>query len=102
MVNLLPRIGFIDETSLKTSMAKTTTGRSPRGAPRVTDDPRCRMITSDFFAMAAGDGFAFADERRFRFANSAEGHDQLIATIRNMPGPVKLGFEAAGGHEWEL
>jgi len=24
MANLLPRIGFIDETSLKTNMAKTT------------------------------------------------------------------------------
>ena len=31
MRNLLPRIGFIDETSLKTNMAKTT-GWSPRGA----------------------------------------------------------------------
>ena len=35
MRNLLPRIGFIDETSLKTNMAKTA-GWSPRGA-RLTD-----------------------------------------------------------------
>jgi len=31
MANLLPRIGFIDETSLKTNMAKTTVW-SPKGA----------------------------------------------------------------------
>ena len=35
MRNLLPRISFIDETALKTNMAKTT-GWSPRGA-RLTD-----------------------------------------------------------------
>jgi hypothetical protein len=35
MRNLLPRIGFIDETSLKTNMAKTT-GWAPKGA-RLTD-----------------------------------------------------------------
>ena len=38
------------------------------------------------------DGFVFPGEQRFRLANSAEGHEQLIAAIREMPGPVKVGF----------
>ena len=45
------------------------------------------------------DGFGFPGEQRLRLANSAEGHEQLIAAIREMPGPVKVGFEATGGHE---
>lgn len=48
------------------------------------------------------DGFGFPGEQRFRVANSAEGHEQLIAAIREMPGPVKIGFEATGGQEWVL
>ena len=48
------------------------------------------------------DGFCFPGEQRFRLANSAEGHEQLIAAIREMPGPVKIGFEATGGQEWVL
>jgi hypothetical protein len=48
------------------------------------------------------DGFCFPGERRFRLANSAEGHELLVAAIREMPGPVKIGFEATGGQEWEL
>ena len=48
------------------------------------------------------DGFCFPGERRFRLANSAEGHELLIAAIREMPGPVKVGFEATGGQEWVL
>lgn len=48
------------------------------------------------------DGFRFPGEQRFRLANSAEGHAQLIAAIREMPDRVKVGFEATGGHEWVL
>ncbi len=48
------------------------------------------------------DGFCFPGERKFRLANSAEGHQQLIAAIREMPGVVKIGFEATGGQEWVL
>ena len=48
------------------------------------------------------DGFCFPGGERFRLANSAEGHAQLIAAIREMPGPVKIGFEATGGQEWVL
>ena len=48
------------------------------------------------------DGFGFPGERRFRLANSAEGYEHLIAAIRMMPGPVKVGFEATGGQEWVL
>lgn len=48
------------------------------------------------------DGFGFPGEQRFRLANSAKGHEQLIAAIREMPGAVKVGFEATGGQEWVL
>ena len=48
------------------------------------------------------DGFCFPGEQRFRLANSAEGHEKLLAAIREMPGPVKVGFEATGGQEWVL
>ena len=48
------------------------------------------------------DGFCFPGEQRFRLANSAEGHEKLIAAIREMPGAVKIGFEATGGQEWVL
>ncbi len=48
------------------------------------------------------DGFCIPGEQRFRLANSAEGHRQLTATIREMPGAIKVGFEATGGQEWVL
>jgi transposase len=48
------------------------------------------------------DGFCFPGEQRFRLANSAEGHELLVAAIREMPGPIKIGFEATGGQEWVL
>lgn len=48
------------------------------------------------------DGFWFPTKRRFRLPNSAVGHEQLIAAIREMPGAVKVGFEATGGQEWVL
>jgi len=48
------------------------------------------------------DGFCFPGERRFRLANSAEGHELLVAAIREMPSPVRIGFEATGGQEWAL
>ena len=48
------------------------------------------------------DGFCFPGGESFRLANSAEGHAQLIAAIREMPDPVKVGFEATGGQEWVL
>ena len=35
-------------------------------------------------------------------ANSAEGHELLVAAIREMPDPVKIGFEATGGQDWVL
>ena len=48
------------------------------------------------------DGFCFPGEQWFRLANSAEGHELLVAAIREMPGQVKVGFEATGGQEWVL
>jgi len=48
------------------------------------------------------DGFCFPGEQRFRLANSAEGHELLVAAVREIPGPVKIGFEATGGQEWVL
>ena len=48
------------------------------------------------------DGFCLPDQKRFRHPNTAKGHDALIAMIRQIPGQVKIGFEATGGHEWVL
>ena len=48
------------------------------------------------------DGFCFPGEKKFRLANSAEGHELLVAAIREIPGTVKIGFEATGGQEWVL
>lgn len=48
------------------------------------------------------DGICFPDQKRFRYANTAEGHSALIAMIQQIPGPAKIGFEATGGQEWRL
>ncbi|WP_372572113.1 IS110 family transposase [Ruegeria jejuensis] len=48
------------------------------------------------------DGFCLPGGTRFRLANSAEGHEELISIIRQQPGPVQIGFEATGGQEWVL
>jgi len=49
MRNLLPRIGFIDETSLKTNMAKTT-GWSPKGTRLIDHAPFGHWNTQTFIA----------------------------------------------------
>ena len=49
MRNMLTRIGFIDETSLKTNMAKTT-GWSPCGARLVDHAPFGHWNTQTFIA----------------------------------------------------
>ncbi|WEF25823.1 transposase [Paracoccus sp. S3-43] len=49
MRNLSPRIGFIDETSLKTNMAKTT-GWSPRDARLIGPAPFGHWTTQTFIA----------------------------------------------------
>ncbi len=49
MANLLPRIGFIDETSLKTNMAKTT-GWFPKGARLIDHTPFGYWNTQTFIA----------------------------------------------------
>ena len=49
MANLLTRIGFIDETSIKTNMAKTT-GWAPRGARLVDHAPFGHWQTQTFIA----------------------------------------------------
>ena len=49
MRNLLPRLGFIDETSLKTNMAKTT-GWSPKGARLIDHAPFAHWNTQAFIA----------------------------------------------------
>ena len=36
------------------------------------------------------DGFGFPEGTSFRLANSAEGHENLIAAIREKPGPVRF------------
>ena len=49
MANLLPRIGFIDETSLKTNMAKTT-GWSAKGTRLIDYTPFGHWNTQTFIA----------------------------------------------------
>jgi len=49
MANLLTRIGFIDETSLKTNMVKTT-GRAPKGERLVDHAPFGSWQTQTFIA----------------------------------------------------
>ena len=49
MANLLPRIGFIDETSLKTNMAKTT-GWFPKGERLIDHAPFGHWNTQTFIA----------------------------------------------------
>ncbi|MDX1743169.1 MAG: IS630 family transposase [Ruegeria sp.] len=49
MANLLPRIGFVDETSLKTNMAKTT-GWSAKGARLIDHAPFGHWNTQTFIA----------------------------------------------------
>jgi transposase len=49
MRNLLPRLGFIDETALKTNMAKTT-GWSPKGARLIDHAPFGHWNTQTFIA----------------------------------------------------
>ena len=48
------------------------------------------------------DGVSFPDKTRFRLANSAAGHAELILMIEQMTGLVQVGFEATGGQEWTL
>lgn len=48
------------------------------------------------------DGFGLPEGTRFRLANSAEGHEELISIIQQQPAPVQIGFEATDGHEWAL
>ncbi|PWK47256.1 transposase [Silicimonas algicola] len=49
MRNLLPRIGFIDETSLKTNIVKTT-GWAPKGARLIDHAPFGHWNTQTFIA----------------------------------------------------
>jgi transposase len=48
------------------------------------------------------DGFCLPGLQRFRLANSPEGHESLILMIRQMPAPIRVGFEATGGQEWAV
>ena len=48
------------------------------------------------------DGFCLPGQQRFRHPNTAEGHNALIAMVRQIAGQVRVGFEATGGHEWRL
>ena len=48
------------------------------------------------------DGFCLPGQQRFRYPNTAEGHNALIAMVRQTAGQIRVGFEATGGHEWRL
>ena len=45
------------------------------------------------------DGFCASSGRHFRLPNTAAGHAQLLMLYQDMPKPVRIGFEATGGHE---
>jgi hypothetical protein len=64
MRNLLPRIGFIDETSLKTNMAKTT-GWAPKGARLMDHVPFGNWSTQTFIA-------ALRPSRRYRVSTAGQ------------------------------
>lgn len=49
MANMLTRLGFIDETRIKTNMAKTT-GRAPRGERLIDHAPFGHWQTQTFIA----------------------------------------------------
>lgn len=48
------------------------------------------------------DGFCLPSLQRFRLANSADGHEDLISMSCQMSGLIQIGFEATGGQEWAL
>lgn len=48
------------------------------------------------------DGFCLPSQKRFRHPNNPKGHSALVKMIQQLSGPVKVGFEATGGHEWVL
>ena len=48
------------------------------------------------------DGFCLPDLQRFCLANSPEAHENLILMIRQMPAPLRVGFEATGRQEWAV
>ena len=48
------------------------------------------------------DGFCLPSQKRFRHPNNPEGHSALVKMMQQLSGPVKVGFEATGGHEWVL
>ena len=71
MANMLTRIGFIDETSIKTNMAKTT-GWAPRRERLVDHAPFGHWHTQTFIAALRHDrldapwvGFAFGSSTPF-------------------------------------
>jgi len=47
------------------------------------------------------DGYFLPDGKRFRLANTEEGHGQLIGLLASRP-DVMVCFEATGGQEWRL
>ncbi len=48
------------------------------------------------------DWFCLPSQERFKPPNTKEGHTALVAMIQQMPGQVKVGFEATGGQAWVL
>ncbi|WP_188078346.1 hypothetical protein [Aquicoccus porphyridii] len=48
------------------------------------------------------DGFCLPSQKRFRQPDTADGHSALVEMIQQLSGPVNVGFEATGGHEWVL
>jgi hypothetical protein len=91
MRNLLPRIGFIDETSLKTNMVKTT-GWSLKGARLIDHAPFGHWKTQTFIAALRHDRLdapwviQWCDERRAvrslrRDPVGADFADRCSATI---------------------
>jgi hypothetical protein len=73
MANLLPRIGFIDETSLKTNMARTT-GWAPKGARLVDHAPFGHWNTQTFIAALRHDRLDAPVRHRARTDGASMAH----------------------------
>jgi hypothetical protein len=73
MRHLLPRIGFIDETSLKTNMIKTT-GWAPRGQRLIDHAPFGHWNTQTFIAALRHDRLDAPVRHRARTDGASMAH----------------------------
>ncbi len=97
MANMLTRIGFIDETSVKTNMAKTT-GWAPRGERLVDHAPFGHWHTQTFIAALRHDRLDapwVIDGPINRDLVDLYIETQLAPTLQPRPQPDRDGFRQA-------